>query len=291
VPSSRARGEVGAVWLLVACASLLHACDHALAEEPAPICDGTSSIRLLAQTVTSEGRLLPGYPLLYENGAIYLLVDGRCHYWSFAAGAWSGVREGILSESAARSLSEALDYSEWPRSKGVWYPTLVPSDASALVLRGSPLDGGAVVCVGCGAAGSSVPGLSDAMVRAFSNMQPEAERLWDAGADVTGPVRYILASDPGNHLLDPHLEWPAQVGDAASLAISYADAFTLQFFDPRIRRVEGAQAEALRALRRKRFTDPLYRNFEWIPVRDAADAGYWLFVRDVIPYESTDGRL
>ena len=293
MPSRNAGSDVRATLVVLAIASLLDACaDHVGTEPEVPLCDGTSSVRLLAQVLVSEGQLLPGYALPYENGAAYLLVEGTCHYWSFVAGPWSSVREGVLSEATARSLSRSLDYSEWQRFQGVWSPTLGASDAPAVVFRGSPLDGGTVVCTGlCGSAGSQVPGLSDAMVRAFSNLEPEMERLWDAGRDVTGPARYLLVSEPGGHPLDPSLRWPEQMGDAASIALSYVDAFTLQFFDPRTRIVDGAGAEALRALRRTRFEDPLYRNFAWIPVRDTADAGYWLFVRDTIPQENADGRL
>ena len=293
MPSRRATSDVQASLVVLAIATLLDACgDHSMTEGEVPLCDGTPTIRLLAQVLVSESQLLPGYQLADENGAGYLLVDGTCHYWVYAGGPWSSVREGVLSEAAADVLSKSLDYSEWQQSRGAWSPTLVASDAPVIVFRGSPLDGGAVVWSGlCGAAGSPVPGLSEAMVRAFSNLQPAMENLWAAGTNVTGPVRYLLISEPGGRSAEPHLQWPEEVADAASIALTYEDAFTLRFFDPRARIVEGARADALRALRRTRSEGLLYRNFAWIPVRDASGAGYWLFVRDTIPQEGPDGRL
>jgi hypothetical protein len=243
------------------------------------LCDGTDQIRFAYQ-VAGGGPVMPGSEVLSENGFVYLLVSGTCHYWALQD-VQGAVREGELSAAAAASFTTELRLGMWSD-----LPPQGPScpDAPSAVVRFA--DDRYELPSPCPAqdAGAGTA-LADA-VRA------RAQSLHDAGAPVAGSVRFVLVmegADWSTAVRERAAPWPLAEA-AADVALTPGQARMYQRGSSR--RASGDEAAALRDVRdASAAADVRQLTGGFIPVVDGSGGRYQLYVRDAIPPENDQGLL
>jgi hypothetical protein len=246
------------------------------------ICNGENALRFVYQAA-GGGQVLPGSQVLSENGFLYLLVDGRCHYWAMQD-TWSGVREGQLSEADEASLSSDLRLSDLGELQGDYDRDVC--DGTGMWLRFA--EQRVRVSTGCKVVDTSAPVWWMQGV-AFQHLSA----LFSKGQPVGGEVRYVLVSADGaewsSEVTTAAAEWPLPQSPS-TLAMSLAQAD--QYQPGSSRAIAPPDADSLRNIR-QRFVDtgklPLTGGF--VPVKDTTGVIYQLFVRDTIPFESSTGLL
>jgi hypothetical protein len=245
------------------------------------LCNGDPAVRFAYQAV-GGGQSLPGSQVVFENGSLYLLVTGGCHYWTMRD-RQSDLREGDLSPAQAAELAHELRLGSW-------------SDLDREYVR--PLcDGGddlfrfddrqVAIRSRCSApdTSSSVQWLTQAAGAA-------SQRAYDRGAPVSGPVRFVLVSELGtwsSNVEGRAAPWPLSI-DPASIALSYEAATRYEYGSSQI--ATSGDAAVLRQIRRDFFASgggPFSGGF--IPILGPGGARYQLFVRDSIPLEDDRGLL
>jgi hypothetical protein len=198
---------------------------------------------------------------------------------------WSDIREGQMSSEAEASLIADVRLSEWPTLHGDY--VLNACDGTGAWFRFADEQIRITALCNNTDTSESVLWLRDVVKNHLT-------ALWDGGAAVTGPARYVLVSDPGSiwssSVTDSAAVWPLGI-PASSAAISLDDASA---YEPGTSKLAsaGADADALRVIRRN-FVGagklPLTGGF--LPVLGDDGAHYQLFVRDSIPLEDASGLL
>jgi hypothetical protein len=127
-----------------------------------------------------------------------------------------------------------------------------------------------------------------------SATRQELTSLYQAGASVTGPVRFALVAEDLGSTWSPALEaaaatWPLEI-DPASVSITPYEAATYRAGSSRA--LTEPDAEILRELRRAFFQKgnaSLSGGF--VPIRGAQGEHFELYVRDSISLEDAQGIL
>ncbi len=265
------RADVGpavAMLVLVGCSS----------ERPKPVCDplDPTAGRVALENRAPAGRLARGEAVLFDNGAYYVFVDGRCNYWAKAPNErWAETRTGVLDTEAAARIGEMLHFNAWDDLDGVWSgegvfdaPTLIFDDAT-----------NALVCEQlCDT--PNVPNAVKAIREAFPMIAAE---LWDRGQPVGSALRVIaVAREPASHI--PFVDWPLARPitdfERTSENIEYGEGILEE---------DLASVQALRELRAS-FLRGDHGAFFWdgLPVTSGG-AYYYLFFRDTLPFEDANG--
>jgi hypothetical protein len=244
-------------------------------------CDGSASLRLAMARISSPDRLQAGQQVMFENGSVFLYVDGHCGYWAQTEDVWAGTHSGLLTEAQAGQVERDVHYADW--FSGDWKaPTLVDGSFDLLYDTSVKLSCSSL----CGS--SAAPAfVKDVTARFEELIRP----LWNAGAPIGDDGVRIIAVrlDPGAYAFVPHASWPL----AADLKRISQDpgAAQLQGYGHGIL-FQGSDATQLRALRTI-YQGGNYRQLgvPGLPVDDRAGAGYLLFVRDALPFEDSLGLV
>lgn len=268
--------------LLVLLLGASGACDSEPSEPPRPLCDPLqpTSGRVAVEQRAPVGRLAQGQAVMFDNGGLYLFVDGRCNYWvSNPSERWAETRTGVLDAASALELGERLHFNAWDDLGGVWSdPTGGVFDAPVLVFDDSK---NAVVCVElCGA--PDVPAAVKAMRDDYAIVEQE---LWDRGEPVVSGVRAIaVASEPGPGI--PFVDWPLSrpISDFVRTVPSIEFGEGTLEDDP-------VSARALKELRAS-FVRGDHGAFVWDMLPVSFDGAYYrLYLRDALPFEDERGLV
>lgn len=252
------------------------------------VCDGTATLRVMMTVVNPEYRVLYGHRVMRENGAWYVLIDGRCRYWaSYPEELWAELRTGTLDGETLGWLLADLHYDRWDELQGVYPPAPGVSDVSDAVFSDGERR---IVCVGgCGA--DVVPDEVKAMGNAVT---PWATRLWESGTPVGSDVRVlVVGSGMEGEAVDliQKSSWPVAGVGLHEIAIPYSEAEATISYGDGVR-VTGTDADALRRLRSEYMADEhgvwWYR---YIPIVDDAGALHELYFRDTSPFENDRGLI
>lgn len=252
----------------------------------AELCNGSSDIRFAYQQVVDAGLLLEGTGLLFENGASFMVVNGRCEYWTLpGAAAFDDYRTGTLDETQARQLIESTRLGEWEGANGLVWDRTVP-DAGVLKFS----DGQSWVAV----SSHEFEGEGPELARALWNFRKDAlPAIQQSSRPVEGPVRYrVFQRESAGEV--PTAVWPLSVPldtvteDAA--ALSKNDAGSGRLVEDEV------EATKLRELRRAYVADRPYGfplAYTFLPIGDGTLSvpSHWLFVRDTTPFEAEDGLI
>lgn len=231
----------------------------------------------------------PGFTT--RNGNAFLAIDGSCNYWVRPSQRLREARTGTLSREDAERILDELRFSEWEG----WYERLGPlsvADGSVTLLWDETSGFG---CQNnCGQEWTPQPGyecmVSDwaPLFEAFTNW---VDTLYELGSPVAGPMRvraWSFLGDPTKEDPMTMYEWPATTpieqlasADQASAPLGGTA-------------VEGADADALRALRnraRDYYEAPgstLFQSWIIIPAEPTA---YFVELDDALPIEAADGII
>ncbi len=255
--------------------------------QPVSLCDGSPHLRLGALALPAPSRTPPGQQVMWDNGAHFVYIDGYCRYWALLPGQlWSETRSGLLQPDEAQRLARELHYTNWPTWAGQWIPDNAAADASPFVFYPSLDEKQTIVCHGL-CDGPPVPqGLRELATR----YRTEIRRLWEHGTAVDGSVRVVaVRARASDYAGVPHFEWPLASLNLGSLAIDEQEAVGMTYGMGLL--IEGADAAALRELRRQYVESQVFKNTFHLPVVDRAGSRYKLFLRDSIPLEDSRGLV
>lgn len=245
------------------------------------ICDGTEQITLAYYVAVESGQLSQGLAFMYENGASFLYVDGRCRYWvklSTESGKSSVVetRQGTLDESWEQRLSRELRYQELPRlALQTEDPPKLAHLSPKVVTDGQNF----AVCLTC----TATTDVGDVIANA-SRLIGDLHGMADP--DV-GPVRALASeASPAAQLQPPLPIWPSDLEPLTTfLPSTTVPRFGLGHYvdDPQL-------LSTLRMLRTGQ-EDLRFGRVTGIPVSTESGTVYELFFRAVIPYEDERGLI
>jgi hypothetical protein len=241
------------------------------------LCDGELDWRLVALTVPPSPRLEPGSQVVYENGALLILVRGDCELW--VSGETPGeLRHAMLMPSHASLLARDVQHASWHNYAGTWIgeafdgPTLVLHDGMAWTVCHQ-------LCVGAR--------LPEELARIRPALEESLPGLRAAATPVSGPVRFMAVQvTPGNEPVgrEPFLwnfESPlAEVSltEGEAIAAPYGSGIVLEDLE-RADRLRRAWREAQRG------------GHSYLAVIDPGGRWYRVYLRDVLPFEDPSGLI
>lgn len=246
------------------------------------LCDGSDSVRL-AYRLAGGGPAPPGSQVLSENGFVYLIITGTCHYWVLAE-IESEVREGTLSADQAASLAADLGLERWselpPKQPG---GGCADGPTPTVRFRGDRYElPGCTFPAPDGGAALALESALAAVVKA----------LYLTGAPASGSVRFVLTRpqfDWGSAVEAQAVAWPQAAPDAASVAMTTEQIFSYRSGSSAL--ATEAAAVALRAIRTMFGGNVRPLSDGALPVVDRDGTAYLLYLRDSIPLEDDHGLL
>jgi hypothetical protein len=251
---------------------------------PRSICSGEDRLTFSFVRVPALASTEPGSQVVWENGAAFVRIDGHCRYWVFGsskdASPLDEIRSGVLSAAQARQIETDLRYAEWPRLRGD-YGNGILFDARPDVLSDGQSD---VVCWAL----CSPDGPPAEMRDLFTKAMRLLDQLSASGQPASGPVRIAVhnreASSPGFSYMV--WNWPLK-RPLNQFVIPFGIARAGSSF-----LVEGADADALRALRRMERTAAAVKSgIVFIPLREGGGPLHAMYMRDTLPYEDATGLI
>jgi hypothetical protein len=264
-------------WLAAATLAVL-GCSES--PTPTPVCDGSDELVLRVQSIVSAEALEPGEPVLYDNGAGYLFVNGACEYYVEWTGPFGDARAGVLSPDQELALLEGLGAAQVAASPGEYAGDVF--DGSTFRLQ---VGADVVTCTG-GCQGGDVPAWL-ASARAFSSEQ--LSQLADDADSPDLPQRVVVVEHTAGPL-DPLFSWPAPDLDPATIAVDDRSPSATSFGGGVL--VDGASGAALRDLRRTLAALPYPPTGAYVwHTRDAQPPEYSVYIRDAIPWEDARGLV
>jgi hypothetical protein len=284
------------LWALILALPVIVACGtqsspaqdasvEAAAVTPRTLCDGSDDLRLFV-FMSGGGPTEPARQVLIENGFNFILVDGHCRFWVKPdESIFETVRTGVLDAETLAEFVADFRYDRWPDLNRVGaYGTSLPDGGSVIFVDPETSITCQTVC-----SGPSTPPDVEAMRLANNAWNA---RLWSIGEAVTGDVRISVIEsnrDPASlpPLWTPPL-WPLST-PIASVVVSEADIPALRFGDGVL--MTGADAEALRAMRRHFLDSGARRTGIGMLVHDDAGQLYEVNVRDTTPFEDERGLV
>lgn len=227
-----------------------------------------------------------GLELFSELGFRFTVISPSCRFAvSDTSQDYQGAAvEGSLTDEQAEELSALLRLDAWDDFE----PQYGVSGCDAGWVRYAIGDRVFDVVPFCPI--SPIPEKPDAFRESTTRIEEAVSRLRSLGEPASGPVRYVLCRTTSTHRrYDGAPEWPLDVSvDVASMTtLSEGPPF---FEIPVIHVAEGEDASQLRALRSeflKGDTSPLGAG---IPIKEPDGARFDLYVRDVIEFETADGK-
>ncbi|MCU0655024.1 MAG: hypothetical protein MUF64_06965 [Polyangiaceae bacterium] len=242
------------------------------------ICDGSNQLKLRMFIAPNYIGELSGSIVRVENGYPWFIIDGTCTYWM---GSWSPsdplardreTRTGKLSSSVSSQLSglplgqldSLLDCKTQPGS----------SDVNSKIIADQY---SGVACIGSG------PNFD----KAWSIISTHADTLWTQGVAMDGNIRVSVypASDGDN---SKAYKWPLSV-QISSLLVPESKSTS-----PGVSHVyQSSDASLLRFLRNEYLKDRGDAPFSFYDGQKFNDGqtNYYVYFRDVVPYEMTNGLL
>jgi hypothetical protein len=266
-------------WLAAATLWAL-GCSESPTPTPTPVCDGSDELVLRVQSIVSAEALEPGEPVLYDNGAGYLFVNGACEYYVEWTGRFGDVRSGVLSPDQELALLEGLGAAQVAASPGRYEGDV--SDGSTFRVQ----VGADVVTCTSGCAGGDVPDwLSSARAFASEHLSQLADN-----SDTPDLSQRVVVVQHTAGPLDPLFQWPAPDLDPATIAVDESSPAATSFGDGVL--VDGASGAALRDLRRTLAALPYPPTAAYVwHTRDAQPPEYRVYIRDAIPWEDARGLV
>jgi len=249
------------------------------------LCDGSSELRLGYQ-VLGGGQMTLGTPLLTQNGAFYLFIDGTCRYWAFGPKGtvdwWQATSTGVLSPEQVESLSADLDLASWSDRHEVdgWCdaPTVFLWRKGALLIWSHN-------CNAPDPPAQIIPDLND-------KVHTWLDELWTKGSAVDTPVRFAAIAIPPS-LDDPSRPTATLSIDLAPIALSYPQGYQLEQSTPALLVSEQGVLAELRKERESLIAGK-YLLFDGdahvLPVRQDG-VPYFVYFRDTIPPEDPNGLI
>lgn len=264
-------------WILPA-SLLLSACGAQSVAAPL-VCDPAREGEIVfGYQALPGGRITQAARVLAENGTSFLFIDGACGYWAYepdydsAAGMWTDVRHGRLSEAQLEGVNADLVERDW----GALADTdrEVPREAgSSFWLRGWSSG-----CQGdCAGERLEVVEASGEWIH----------RLYMAGEAFTdASLRVEAVADPGA-LDDPNIiDW----GGIASLASLVRPEGNHELYGGRAV-IDGADADLVRTILEPfRLGERGTFAAAALPLREGGE-GYWLYARPSLPIDDADGLV
>lgn len=251
---------------------VLAACDAS--EEPAEICDGSTSVRLSAKRLLGGGGgSTPAEAFRGELGADYLYVRGTCEYWAYREldGAADRARTGVLSAADAEAISVELSYGSWSELAGRYGG----GEGSMVVLY----DGqNAIACPGC-----NDDGTDPRLGAAVGSLRGVIEQLTETGTPYDGPMRVIAGPvvDP----LEVDGDWPLSLDPESLASPFHYELGTSDLVD------DPAEVAALRLVFDGATPDDLDLGAT-LQIPDSAEAKtYHVVTRDSLPIEDDRGLV
>ena len=270
---------VFALLVLVGCGSRSEP-----AVPPRTICDGSDDLRFWAG-VTGGGMTAVEHDVLFENGASFFLIDGRCRFWvKPAENIFEEVRSGVLDPGTLAELADDFRYDHWPELEGSYFGDVAAFDADNIGF----MDREVAISCAANCLGDSTPPDVVAMREAYVAW---STRLWETGEAVSGDLR----ANAVEHSRPPEdwsrewrpVPWPASV-PIESFAVPEGGG------RPPIVVLSGPDADALRVLRRE-FLDGEHGDFpsagHSMLISDTDGPLYFVNVRDTTPFEDERGVI
>lgn len=240
-----------------------------------PLCDGSGDLRFAVRIV--GGFVDPATMIETRNGHRFLYVDGTCQYWVYAPQASNfGAREvhtGQLTSAQADALATDVAWGKLGARTDAFVPAVGLADGATDELWDPT---GKVSCYGCSA--TPQPRFAADVLDAVETWTAE---LWTEGTAMTGAVRIGLNSADSDRL---GVAWPL-----SQPVSDFAIDFTTGTSPIGGFRVEGADAEALRALR---ATDLAQLEASYALIVEAPDGSkHTLYMADALPLEDATGQV
>jgi hypothetical protein len=235
------------------------------------VCDDSDDLRL-AVRYQPGGALVPGEHVLYDNGASFLFVDGRCTvHVKTGGGRWEDVRRGTADDA---TLVADLQLDQLAEHAGAYAGEL--ADAATLRIG---FEGAVLTCSG-GCTGDDLPewliDLNAHAAALMTDLQEEA-----TAATLAQRVLVVDQAVPPT----PAFLWPASF-DPATIAVLRDAAATAP-----ATLVEGADGDALRTLRHDVRDAEFPPGAAYITTDDTQPPSYAAYLRDALPYEDAAGLV
>jgi hypothetical protein len=237
-----------------------------------PICDGTTSLRLVYVAIRGFGYY--GSSFTDRYGSTYLTVDGTCTYW-VGSDTLNGLRSGVLGLDTANELSNELHFGRYSTAAEYRDPYQCP-DAGPAFLRDST-----------GTISSSFCGIENAprVVReAFARGSSLAQELGAAGEAAWRRSTLLAVRDPAVFPDIPAMrvasDWSSAL-DLDASAVTFRDLARGVELDAGLVVEDEESQTLLGRLRQEELRKDPYA-YDLL-VRDAQDRYFQLLVRDEPP--------
>ncbi len=249
------------------------------------LCDGSQNVRFAAQ-YGGTGTVKYGSQLLYENGLYFLAIDGQCRYWSQNS-LFREVYTGVLTKEQANDVANRLRLSSWGLYVGHYQTGWCDGPWARFRLDSEVISLGSA-CNGLHSSGG-IQWLRDE----FMSINNEFVL---SGSPAETPARFTLVA-----ATDQLISWPpyrnaplwSLSAPIADLALTPEEATEYEYL-PVSERSHVFDADEARVLWEYAA---MYRRGEigvdyaqLIPLRDADDNLYELFLRGTVPFEDENGR-
>lgn len=235
----------------------------------ASVCDGSSRIRLGYRVTAPASRVEPGAQLLGQNGEVFWIITGGCHFY-VALDSAGGLRDGELQPDEAQMVAARVRAGE-----------LVSGDRSSSNVVS---DGGRLVLELAGDTVSCAASCADAKTQqAFDAASAVGNELQKRGRPWTGPMRiYVIRTSVTFPGVAP-VEWPLSI-DPDTVAVSTDDAISGVLKTALIENADDVAA--LRKLRRTAAAS----DHRYVIAQGADGMRYELWSRDAIALEDGSGN-
>jgi hypothetical protein len=273
--------DTGAQALRDASAEVPDSSDEATAVQRRVLCDGTPRLRFHAFESQGGGQI-EGAIMQIQNGLPALAIDGTCHYWISAGwgdsarqNRYRGWRTGELGEEARSALERVVGFDD--------LSVIGPCDPNP-------------ACADCGGRGMrnersaiSCQAMGTRFASAWAAIKNLAPTLWGQGTEMSVPLR--VATQTAGWTYDSPAPWAWPLSRPMDdFNVWKTNLMGGVVSDP----TELSQLRALRDSYLDTYdaADWLSSRWLWDGLPAAQGDDYQLvFMRDVLPYEDTNGHL